>query len=100
MSYLINYSIYLATFMGGRFVSVNTSSFNDTDDAFSRGVVLGCEFENDLIEDIEIQKVARADSETTADPFDEESSFDSLSVEGCKRTANHSPKIMASQMVS
>ncbi|KAF9688544.1 hypothetical protein SADUNF_Sadunf02G0208000 [Salix dunnii] len=81
-----------------KFVSVNTSSFNDTDDAFSREVVRGCEFENDLIEEIEIQKVARADSETTADPFDEENSFDSLSVEGSKRTANQSPKIMASQM--
>lgn len=90
----------LATFMGDRFVSVNTSSFNDTDDAFSREVVLDCEFENDLTEDIEIQKVARADSETTADPFDEENSFDSLSVEGSKRTANHIPKTMASKMVS
>ncbi|KAJ6403578.1 hypothetical protein OIU84_011902 [Salix udensis] len=81
-----------------KFVSANTSSFNDTDDAFSREVVLDCEFENDLTEGIEIQKVARADSETTADPFDEENSFDSLSVEGSKRTANHIPKTMASQM--
>ncbi|KAL9397908.1 hypothetical protein Peur_012161 [Populus x canadensis] len=81
-----------------KLVSVNTSSFNDSDDAFSREVVLECGFENDLIEDIEVQKVARADSETNADPFDEENSLDSLSVEGSKRTANHSPKTMASLM--
>jgi len=97
--YLFCYS-HFATLMGDRLVSVNTSSFNDSDDAFSREVVLECGFENDLIEDIEVQKVARADSETNADPFDEENSFDSLSVEGSKRTANHSPKTMASLMVS
>ncbi|XP_011006750.1 PREDICTED: uncharacterized protein LOC105112675 isoform X2 [Populus euphratica] len=81
-----------------KLVFVNTSSFNESDDAFSREVVLECGFENDLIEDIQVQKVARADSETNADTFDEENSLDSLSVEVSKRTANHSPKTMASLM--
>ncbi|CAK7349278.1 unnamed protein product [Dovyalis caffra] len=78
-------------------VYVNRSSFNDSGDAFSREIILDCDFENDRIEDIEVQKVARTDSETTVNPVDSKICLDFLSGEGFKSTANHSPKTMASQ---
>lgn len=91
---------FFTIFVSIRLDSVNRSSLDDTDEAFSREVTLDCDTENDHMEDIEIHKVARVGCEPTVCPFDVEDGLGFPSTKLSKDTANHSPRTTASQMVS